>query len=188
MLVISFSGFRDYQLNSAWTWEHQTLVRGRFIMGDPELGQRFAALREEVLAQPREETEVREQVVLMREKMRAHLLPGETAQNDVFHLKQGHGGIVDIEFMVQYAVLVWSHRVPDLAFWSDNVRILEALHQTGFFTAAESDVLREAYLAYRSAVHQLSLQQQPGEVGAERFQQERAAVTAKWNELLGAEL
>jgi glutamate-ammonia-ligase adenylyltransferase len=188
MLVTSYSGYRDYQMNSAWTWEHQALVRGRFIAGDPELGRRFAALREEVLSQPRQEAALRQEVVGMREKMREHLLPAETVRNGMFHLKQGQGGIVDIEFMVQYAVLAWSHRVPGLAFWSDNVRILEALQQAGFLTAAESLALTEAYLAYRSAVHQLSLQQRPGEVEAERFEQERAAVTAKWNDLLGAEL
>ena len=122
----------------------------------------------------------------MREKMRDHLLPAETGENGKFQLKHSRGGIVDIEFMVQYAVLAWSHRVPGLAVWSDNVRILEALQQAGLFTSAESTALTEAYIAYRSAAHQLSLQQQPVEVEPERFRQDRAAVTAKWNELLGA--
>ncbi|MCZ6831056.1 MAG: bifunctional [glutamate--ammonia ligase]-adenylyl-L-tyrosine phosphorylase/[glutamate--ammonia-ligase] adenylyltransferase [Gammaproteobacteria bacterium] len=186
MLVTSFSGYRDYQMNSARTWEHQALVRSRFIAGDAELGQRFASLREEVLSRPREESELREEVVSMREKMREHLLPAESAGKGRFHLKHGHGGIVDIEFMVQYAVLAWSHRVPGLAFWSDNVRILQTLQEAGLFTSAESTALTEAYITYRSAAHQLSLQQQPGVVEAERFEQERAAVNAKWNELLGA--
>ena len=121
----------------------------------------------------------------MREKMREHLLTGEGAEAGKFDLKHGRGGIVDIEFMVQYAVLAWSQGTPALSVWSDNVRILEALQQAGLFSAAESTALTEAYLAYRSAAHQLSLQQQPGVVEAERFEQERAAVIAKWNELLG---
>jgi glutamate-ammonia-ligase adenylyltransferase len=185
MLVTSFKGFKDYQLNSAWTWEHQALVRGRFIAGDTELGQDFAAFREEVLSLPRDEAKLREEVIDMRKKMRDHLLPAETVKSGNFHLKHGLGGIVDIEFMVQYAVLAWSHRVPGLAFWSDNVRILETLQEAGLFTAAESTALTDAYIAYRSAAHQLSLQQQPGEVEPGRFESERAAVTAKWNELLG---
>jgi glutamate-ammonia-ligase adenylyltransferase len=185
MLVTSFRGYRDYQLDSAWTWEHQALVRGRFIAGDTELGQRFSELRKEVLSQPRDAYELRAEVASMREKMREHLLTGEGTQEGKFDLKHGRGGIVDIEFMVQYAVLAWSQGTPALTVWSDNVRILEALQQAGLFSAAESAALTEAYLAYRSAAHQLSLQQQPGVVEAERFEQERAAVIAKWNELLG---
>ncbi len=86
-----------------------------------------------------------------------------------FHLKQGVGGIVDIEFMVQYAVLAWSHRVPELARWSDNVRILETLGREGLFERQECEALTQAYLAYRSAAHQLSLQQQPGIAPAGSF-------------------
>ena len=100
-----------------------------------------------------------------------------------FHLKQGVGGIVDIEFMVQYAVLTWSHRVPELARWSDNVRILEALGQEGLFEQQECEALTQAYLIYRSAAHQLSLQQQPGTAPEGSFVQERAAVRAKWQQL-----
>ena len=69
--------------------------------------------------------------------------------------------------MVQYAVLAWSHRVPELARWSDNVRILETLGREGLFEQQECEALTEAYLAYRSAAHQLSLQQQPGIVPAD---------------------
>ena len=107
----------------------------------------------------------------MREKMRKHLLkPDTSGGRRGFHLKQGAGGIVDIEFMVQYAVLAWSHRVPGLARWSDNVRILETLGREGLIrAAAECGVLTEAYMAYRSAAHQLSLQQQPGIVPGGRF-------------------
>jgi [glutamine synthetase] adenylyltransferase / [glutamine synthetase]-adenylyl-L-tyrosine phosphorylase len=93
------------------------------------------------------------------------------------------GGIVDIEFMVQYAVLAWSHQVPELARWSDNVRILETLGREGLFEQQDCEALTQAYLAYRSAAHQLSLQQQPGTAPAGSFVAERAAVTAKWQEL-----
>jgi glutamate-ammonia-ligase adenylyltransferase len=85
--------------------------------------------------------------------------------------------------MVQYAVLAWSHRVPDLVRWSDNVRILETLGREGLFEQPECDALTEAYLAYRSAVHQLSLQQQPGVVPDDRFGDFRASVCAKWQQL-----
>ena len=121
----------------------------------------------------------------MRDRMRNHLLPNAGRKDNEFHLKQGRGGIVDIEFMVQYAVLAWSHCEPDLAVWSDNVRILETLGKKGLFEPWECAALTDAYLAYRSAAHQLSLQQQPGVVGADTFQVERSAVTDKWARLFG---
>jgi len=187
MLVASFAAFRDYQLNTAWTWEHQALVRSRFIAGDEKLGRRCAELRREVLVRRRPEEQLREEVTRMRDKMREHLLPANASSADVFHLKHGRGGIVDIEFMVQYAVLAWSHRYPELTTWSDNIRILETLRRQGLFTRPEATALTEAYIAYRSAVHQQALQQQEEVTGDERFREERAAVRGKWEDLLGPE-
>jgi len=183
MLVASLDGFASYQRESAWTWEHQALVRARFVAGDPGLAQRIDAVREEILCQRRDEADLAREVVAMRHRMRKHLLPQGDTNDGEFHLKQGRGGIVDIEFMVQYAVLAWSHREPGLARWSDNVRILETLGREGFFKQQECDALTQAYLAYRSAAHQLSLQQQPGVARAGDFVDARAAVAAKWDEL-----
>ena len=183
MLVTTFQGFRSYQEESAWTWEHQALVRARFVAGDPGVAEKVVAVREEILCQERDQGQLAREVQKMRRRMREHLLPGEETDVKGFNLKQGRGGIVDIEFMVQYAVLAWSHRVPALAYWSDNVRILETLDREGLFQQAECEQLTEAYLAYRSAAHQLSLQQQPGVVPADRFQAFRQAVEAKWEQL-----
>ena len=185
MLVTTLDGFASYQRDSAWTWEHQALVRARFVAGDPAVAARVDEVRREVLCRQRDEAELAREVVAMREKMRKHLLPRRTLDEGEFHLKQGLGGIVDIEFMVQYAVLAWSHREPELARWSDNVRILETLGREGFFEQRECDDLRDAYLAYRSAAHPLSLQQQPDVVPAEDFAGARRAVIAKWRELFG---
>jgi len=183
MLVSTVEGFRDYQRDSAWTWEHQALVRARFVAGDAAVAAQVEALRLEILCQARDEAALARDVIAMRERMRRHLLPNEGADPGQFDLKQGSGGIVDIEFMVQYAVLAWSHREPGLARWSDNVRILETLGRKGFFEQRECDALTGAYLAYRSAAHQLSLQQQPGLAPAADFVDARAAVTAKWRQL-----
>jgi len=185
MLVTTVQGFRNYQRDDAWTWEHQALVRARFVAGDPQVAAMVDELRVEILRKPRDEAALAREVHAMREKMRKHLLPGERPEEGEFHLKQGSGGIVDIEFMVQYAVLAWSHRVPELARWSDNVRILETLGREGLFEQQDCEALTQAYLAYRSAAHQLSLQQQPGIVPAGSFVAERAAVTAKWQQLFG---
>jgi glutamate-ammonia-ligase adenylyltransferase len=102
----------------------------------------------------------------------------------VFHLKQGLGGIVDIEFMVQYAVLAWAHDYPQLSVWPDNIRILQTLAAIGLFSAQESQSLIDAYIAYRSVAHQQALQQQSGEVDEREFDAERSAVTSKWAQLL----
>ena len=183
MLVNTVQSFSRYQQDSAWTWEHQALVRARFVAGDPEVAAAVNVVRRDILSQPRDAASLARDVHAMRETMRKHLLPDERREEGEFHLKQGAGGIVDIEFMVQYAVLTWSHRVPELARWSDNVRILEALRQEGLFEQQECEALTQAYLVYRSAAHQLSLQQQPGTAPAGSFVQERAAVSAKWQQL-----
>lgn len=183
MLVTSVQGFESYQQESAWTWEHQALVRARFVAGDQAVAEQVEAVRATTLCRSRDTAELAREVQVMRNKMREHLLPPGKAKEGEFHLKQGAGGIVDIEFMVQYAVLAWSHRVPGLARWSDNVRILETLGREGLFEQPECDALTEAYIAYRSAAHQLSLQQQPGIVPAERFATLRTAVVAKWQQL-----
>ncbi|MEM9254514.1 MAG: bifunctional [glutamate--ammonia ligase]-adenylyl-L-tyrosine phosphorylase/[glutamate--ammonia-ligase] adenylyltransferase [Pseudomonadota bacterium] len=185
MLVVSVQGFETYQLEAAWTWEHQALVRARFVAGDPEVAAQVDRIRRRVLCLPRDEAALRTDVAGMRTKMREHLLPQAGLSAGEFDLKQGGGGIVDIEFMVQYAVLAWSHREPELARWSDNVRILEALGREGLFEQQECDALTSAYLAFRSAAHQLSLQQQPAVVSADDFVDSRAAVCAKWNALFG---
>jgi glutamate-ammonia-ligase adenylyltransferase len=183
MLVSTVQSFNSYQRDSAWTWEHQALVRARFVAGDPEVADEVNEVRREILCQPRDEASLAREVYAMREKMRKHLLSDEQSEVGEFHLKQGTGGIVDIEFMVQYAVLAWSHRVAELARWSDNVRILETLCEEGLFEQQECEELSQAYLAYRSAAHQLSLQQQPDIVPAGDFVEQRAAVSAKWQQL-----
>ena len=181
MLVATVDGFSSYQRDDAWTWEHQALVRARFVAGDPGVARKIDAVRQDTLCQQRDQPELAQDVVKMRRRMREHLLPKES--EDLFHLKQGSGGIVDIEFMVQYAVLAWSHDDPALAHWSDNVRILETLAQSGQFSAQDSEALKSAYLDYRSAAHELALQQKRGEAPAADFEAQRETVRAKWREL-----
>jgi glutamate-ammonia-ligase adenylyltransferase len=186
MLVSTVQGFNSYQRASAWTWEHQALVRARFVAGDAAVAGQVEAVRTEVLCRPRDNETLAQEVQKMRDKMREHLLPSGPAHQKEFNLKQGAGGIVDIEFMVQYAVLAWCHRLPGLAQWSDNMRILETLGREGLLPQQQCDALAEAYIAYRSVAHQLSLQHQPGTVPAEQFADLRAAVTSAWQSLFAA--
>jgi [glutamine synthetase] adenylyltransferase / [glutamine synthetase]-adenylyl-L-tyrosine phosphorylase len=184
MLVASVEGFARYQQDSAWTWEHQALVRARMVAGDVTVGDKVEAIRRDILCQSRDQAKLAQEVVSMRRKMSDHLLKGIDAERE-FHIKQGAGGIVDIEFMVQYAVLAYSHEQPELTRWSDNIRILETLEATGLFSAQDSQDLRNAYLAFRCTVHQLSLQQSPMVVSADQFIKERLVVQEKWRQLFG---
>lgn len=187
LLVSSFDAYCKYQQQEAWTWEHQALVRARPVAGDVGLAKKFSDFRAELLCQSRDTTALRDDVVKMRDKMREHLLPKplQPEPEPIFHLKQGPGGIVDIEFMVQYAVLAWSHQHPALAQFTDNIRILEVLQQVGLFDAAEAEALISAYKAYRTQVHRLSLQQQAGVLPLADVKEQRGVVIKMWQELLG---
>ena len=187
LLVTSLNAFRQYQHDEAWTWEHQALVRARVVAGSDTLTNDFNVLRSEILSQPRDLGGLKQDVLTMREKMRDHLLPKalENANPPLFHLKHGHGAIVDIEFMVQYAVLAWSHQYPALTVHTDNIRILEALGDQGLFAPVEAETLIEAYKTYRAAAHSLSLLEQAAEVPVAAYEQYIQSVRAKWLMLFG---
>jgi len=118
-------------------------------------------------------------VVEMREKMRASL---DKSKGDRFDLKQGHGGIVDIEFMVQYAVLRWACDYPELLGWTDNIRLLETLSRHGLLSGDAADRLMDAYRALRAAYHRIALQDQPTLIGAEKLAPEQRLVRRIWEQ------
>ncbi len=142
LLVSSTVAFRDYQLRHAWTWEHQALTRARFVCGDASIAETFEALRREVLGAPRDGAKLREEVLAMREKMRA----GHANDSELFDLKHDAGGIVDVEFCVQYLVLRDSHVHPELA---DNVGNIALLHRAGTLGLIPADMAHAAADAYR---------------------------------------
>lgn len=185
LLVSSLKSFRDYQLNEAWTWEHQALVRARVITGSSGLKQQFEAVRGEVLGQSRDSDKLRTDVGAMRVKMRDHL-GSKSTDGDVFHLKQDRGGIVDIEFLVQFLALAYSKDQPELIRFTDNIRILDAAEQLALLPAEDAELLREAYKAYRSVGHRLSLQEQSNVISAQEMQDLRDAVAAIWDRVVGS--
>lgn len=187
-LVSTFNAYERYLLEKAWTWEHQALVRARFVAGNSFYQSRFEAIRERVLARPRERSKLLLDVVAMREKMRQHLEkpPLKTAEDtgdevlvSGFDLKHGAGAMIDIEFMVQYVVLGWSSEHWVLTKWTDKMRILDEIRALGIFAARDVDLLQDAYLAYRSAVH---YQRLGGEVYSfDRLNHLRTEVVEVWN-------
>jgi [glutamine synthetase] adenylyltransferase / [glutamine synthetase]-adenylyl-L-tyrosine phosphorylase len=192
LLVSSLGAFARYQESEAWTWEHQALVRARVLVGCPRVAAGFATIRAQVLGRQRDLEKLRAEVSDMRAKMRDNLGTKETAAGTGanafaaaarFDLKQDAGGIVDIEFMVQYAALAWSCEHPELLQYTDNIRILDGLQQVGRLSAADVALLQEAYKAYRVAAHRQALQKQPGVVSGEQFHPERRGVVRIWHEL-----
>ena len=181
LLVTSLKGFGTYQLNSAWTWEHQALVRARMVAGDETLAGRVAQVRNDVLRQDRKAEKLREEVCQMREKMRASL---DKSDAENFDLKQGKGGITDIEFMVQYAVLRWAREVPALTAWTDNIRLLETLVEAGLIPATLGESLVLTYQRFRDIYHHLTLQEQAGMIGREKLQEERQMVQEAWQQIM----
>ena len=185
MLVSNLKAFEQYQQNKAWLWEHQALVRARAISGDPLIIHAFNKIRYDILTQQRDHSSLRKDVVQMREKMRK-ALAAKKDNNPAsgFDLKQGHGGIVDIEFIVQYGVLAWAHQYPELTTYTDNYRILDSFAQSNIMPAADITLLTEAYLTYRGRLHRLALQETSGQVADNEYVEIRTAVQDIWQKLL----
>lgn len=155
MLIASIEAFADYQQKQAWTWEHQALTRARPIGGDVSLCAEFSVLRQTVL-QKAPPVDLRRQVLDMREKMQNN----EHLAKEGFHLKKSVGGLIDIEFIVQYLLLKHAHQEPILLRMSDNIRQLAALEATGLLSSIDANTLRDAYRRLRQAAHRRALNRQ----------------------------
>ena len=181
MLVCSLKAFESYQQEEAWIWEHQALLRARPVAGDKKVIDEFRRIRQQVLSRQRDPEQLRLEVVEMREKMRQSL--DKTAAGQ-FDLKQGVGGIADIEFMVQYAVLRWAYQYPDLLEWTDNIRLLEGLSRHRLMAGEAAEQLADAYRVLRTASHRKSLQDAPALVADDELAEERNLVRSVWRTLM----
>ncbi|HUR41216.1 MAG TPA: bifunctional [glutamate--ammonia ligase]-adenylyl-L-tyrosine phosphorylase/[glutamate--ammonia-ligase] adenylyltransferase [Verrucomicrobiae bacterium] len=182
LTVNALPAFAQYQQHSAWTWEHQALTRARPVAGDARLSQEFTALRRAVLTRPRDFAKLKRDVVEMRAKMRQHL---DKSGDGRFDLKHGRGGLTDIEFMTQYLVLRHAREHPALVDWSDNWRQADALVAAGVLKADQARALIDSYREFRAWLHARDLQQ-AGELPDDSlFKEQRAAVRALWDEILG---
>jgi glutamate-ammonia-ligase adenylyltransferase len=178
LLVTTVSSFEKYQSTSAWLWEHQALTRARFCAGDAEIGARFEAIRESVLRQVRDPIELKKEVLEMRQKLR-EAYPNRT---DLFDLKHDSGGMIDIEFMVQFLVLRDSARHPRLTGDIGNIALLKLCGELGLIDASSSGTVADAYRTFRKLQHQIRLQGvERARVEMERVAPEIAAVIALWD-------
>ena len=178
LLAVSIDAFRDYQLNHAWVWEHQALTRARFVAGDPTVGERFEKIRCEILRQQRDPAKLREEVLAMRQKMvDAHASNSETE----FDLKHDRGGIIDVEFIVQYLVLGHAHRYPELTGNLGNIALLRMAGELGLIEAAAGEAVGDAYREFRRLQHARRLTSNPkGREAREPIEKQIAAVIKLW--------
>ncbi len=181
LLVSSTEAFRDYQLHHAWVWEHQALTRARFVCGDAEIGAVFEALRREVLRLPREAGTLREAVLAMREKMRA----GHVNDSELFDLKHDRGGIVDVEFCVQYLVLRQCAAHPELADNVGNIALLLRAGAAGLIPADIAQAAADAYRELRRQQHAIKLSgAEYARVPPAAVAGARDAVRALWSQVM----
>ncbi|HET6629229.1 MAG TPA: bifunctional [glutamate--ammonia ligase]-adenylyl-L-tyrosine phosphorylase/[glutamate--ammonia-ligase] adenylyltransferase [Woeseiaceae bacterium] len=185
LLVTSIDAFERYQEENAWTWEHQALLRSRPVAGSALIAREFERVRSETLRQRVRRDRLRADVIAMRQKMRAQL---DKTDAERFDLKQGSGGIADIEFLVQYRVLQQANRHPAVIHYPDNIRQLGTLAAAGCLGPDQVTRLQDAYKRYRLRLHRLALDEQPPFAAADEFADDRRYVTDLWHQVLGEAL
>jgi [glutamine synthetase] adenylyltransferase / [glutamine synthetase]-adenylyl-L-tyrosine phosphorylase len=182
LLVQSLEGFARYQEKDAWTWEHQALTRARFSAGDAAVGAKFEAIRDAILRKERDLAALAKDVLSMRERIAA----AHPNRSGLFDLKHDRGGMIDIEFAVQYLVLAHAHRFPALTQNLGNIALLRMASECGLIRETTAGKSAHAYREYRRAQHMLRLNgEQFARVPRERFAAEAAAVSALWSALFG---
>jgi glutamate-ammonia-ligase adenylyltransferase len=180
LLVSDIEAFREYQQHKAWLWEHQALTRARFCAGDRDIGAQFEQIRIDVMRQPRDLGKLKAEVVAMREKMTA----GHPNGSELFDLKHDRGGIIDVEFMVQYLVLAYAHMHAQLTINSGNIALLQTLSGLGLVDKALASSVAEAYRQYRRMQHALKLQgESKARVSPEKVSGHVEAVRTLWQQV-----
>jgi glutamate-ammonia-ligase adenylyltransferase len=185
LLVTSIEAFERYQLgrgsNTAWTWEHQAITRARFCAGAPDLASRFESVRRGVLTAPRDAEALREEIRAMREKVRA-AHPVKAGRYDVKH---SPGGMMDVEFAVQYLVLAQGAAHPGLLDNVGNIALLQRAEDCGLLGAGIGHDAADAYRELRRVQHLARLDEQPTHFEPEALAAQSAAVLALWHAVFG---
>ena len=182
LLVSSLDAFEDYQHHHAWTWEHQALTRARYCCGDKAVGERFAAIRAAVLAQPRDAAKLRGEVLEMRGKM----LDGHPNPSSLFDVKHDRGGLVDVEFAVQYLILAHAATQPAMTANIGNIALLGRAGELGLVPGEVGAAAGDAYRELRRTQHALKLQgAEHARTEPDRLADQIRAVKALWNQVFG---
>ncbi|MCK5770582.1 bifunctional [glutamate--ammonia ligase]-adenylyl-L-tyrosine phosphorylase/[glutamate--ammonia-ligase] adenylyltransferase [Algiphilus sp.] len=177
LLVTSFEAFAQYQRQKAWTWEHQALVRARHVCGTPAIGEAFETLRRELLCIERDAAALATEIVAMRDRMRKHL---DTSNSERWDVKQGPGGLADLEFATQFLVMCHAHGHPALVDWPDQWRQTDALAEAGLLASDEAEAAVAAYRELRALVHERALDEADGTAPVDAAASARAVVGRLW--------
>jgi glutamate-ammonia-ligase adenylyltransferase len=198
LLVSSIEAFDQYQRNHAWAWEHQALTRARFVAGDRRVGEAFERTRNDVLRQRRDLPSLKRDVLAMRQKM----LDAHPNSSGLFDVKHDRGGIIDVEFIVQYLILGHASDYPELTNNIGNIALLKLFQKLNLVHIETSERALNAYRELRRIQHWLRLSgdsslsgtsSTPGKtqkfarVEADRFRDGITAVLQLWDEVFGAQ-
>ena len=180
LLVTTFGAYADYQQqrgsNTAWTWEHQAMTRARFVMGDPNMRQRFDEVRWAVISAPRDAVSLKNEIVGMRQKV----LAAHPVKAGLFDVKHSPGGMVDAEFAVQYVVLMHANSHPELLDNVGNIALLQRAEAVGLLPNGVGQNAASAYRTLRRVQHKARLNEEPTQVIQASLDAEKEAILALW--------
>ena len=183
LLVCSVEAFREYELQKAWSWEHQALTRARYCAGNTEVGRRFEDIRTEILRQPRDLAKLREEVLAMRQRM---LDAHASNSAELFDIKQDPGGLVDVEFIVQYLILGYAHAHESLCGNLGNIALLRIAAELGLIPMDLAEQVRNIYREYRRMQHAFRLDGIRGaRVERDAYVKNIETVRALWTRVFG---
>ena len=182
LLVSSITAFTEYQQQHAWVWEHQALTRARFCAGNTSIGKQFEVIRKEVLCQSRDINTLRLEIVAMRKKM----LDADPNNSSLFDIKHDRGGMVDIEFMVQYLILAHAHTHPEFTANSGTLALLMLAGKLGLIEEKLACKVCDIYRILRALQHKIRLNNQsPSRVDLQAV--DTMPVRELWAILMGKE-
>ncbi len=194
LLVHSLEAFTQYQKSQAWAWEHQALTRARAVAGDKHVSKAFESTRKEILCQPRNLVTLKQDILRMREKM----FDAHPNLSPFFDIKHDRGGIIDVEFIVQYLVLGYANKHPELTGNIGNIALLKLAGELGLISTQRAENVRTTYRKFRRIQHRERLNSDPDLAGiapsekhlqefirveANQLNDERNAVIALWEEV-----
>lgn len=180
LMVSSIDSFERYQTESAWAWEHQALTRARFCAGDDHIGNRFEALRNRILRQPRDPEWLRKEILKMRQKIHE----SHPNRSGLFDLKHDTGGMIDIEFIVQYLVLEYSLQYPELTNNFGNIALLKTSEKLGLIPEGAGEKVSAIYRNFRKRQHEIRMQgAEQAKVGLDTVIDQVNDVKALWNQV-----
>ncbi len=184
LMVSSFDAFERYQEKSAWPWEHQALTRARFCCGDASIGERFEALRDRILRRERDPENLKTEIV----KMRRRILDAHPNHSNLFDIKHDAGGMMDIEFIVQYLVLEYAITYPELTGNLGNIALLKMCDRLELFSEVSGETVAAIYRHFRRLQHQIRMQgASEAKIALGAVEGEADEVRKLWKEVFGRE-